>query len=56
MKKEWVGVPEEKWRGGGTLVMRSLQLLETNDYNSSVHFNVPLATDVQASNSYFSLR
>lgn len=28
--------------------MRSLQLLGANDYNSSVHFDVPLATDAQA--------
>lgn len=38
-----------------TLVMRSLQLLGSNDYNS-VHFNVPIATDAQASNTYFSLK
>lgn len=36
--------------------MRSLQLLGTNDYNSSVHLNVPIATDAQAFNSYFSLK
>lgn len=39
-----------------TLVMRSLQLLGSNDYNSSVRFNVPIATDAQASNTYFSLK
>lgn len=38
------------------MVRRSLQLLETNDYNSSVNFNVPIETGAQASNSYFSIK